>query len=455
MAKIDAKILLVDDDEDVLLAAKMCLRPHVETIHIETNPKKIMPLVETENYDLIFLDMNFTLDATSGKEGFYWMNKILAHDPTAVIILMTAYGDIELAVQAIQEGASNFILKPWDNKKLIATLHASLQHKQTKNENASLKSKQKLLMQNADLNGEVLIGKSEVMQQVMKTISRVADTDANVLILGENGTGKKLIASAIHQASKRKEEMFVNVDLGAISETFFESELFGYVKGAFTDAREDRAGRFELANHGTLFLNEIGNLSIPLQSKLLAALQNRRVNRLGAVKGIPVDIRLLCATTMPLYEMVAQNKFRQDLLYCINTVEVHLPPLRERLEDLPLLVDHFLKKYCKKYGKPMKKVHASTLKRLGKHDWPGNIRELQHAIERAVVMSDSDMLHPMDFFFHQSEKTEKEASATISDVEMNLIKKVIDKNGGNITKAAKELGLSRAALYRRIEKYGL
>lgn len=457
MEKVDAKILLVDDDEDVLLAAKMFLRQHVKTIHTETNPEKISALVKTENYDVIFLDMNFTIDATSGKEGFFWLNKILEIDPTAVIILMTAYGDIELAVQAIKEGATNFILKPWDNKKLLATLTTAIQHKFTKVENENLRNKQKLLILDSDQQFTTLIGNSPAMQKVMATVEKVGRTDANILILGENGTGKELIARAIHRASPRNKEIFVNVDLGAITESLFESELFGYKKGAFTDAKEDRAGRFEVANNGSLFLDEIGNLTVNLQSKLLSVLQSRKVTRLGSSKEIPVDIRLICATNMPLYEMVTQQKFRQDLLYRINTVELHLPPLRERIEDIPLLANHFLEVYCKKYKLPLKRLNESTMRRLEKHNWPGNIRELQHAIERAVIMSDSDILQPTDFFINHTDNTEVEEDNTtnISDVERGLIRKIIEKHGGNISKAAKELGLTRASLYRRIEKYDL
>ena len=453
---MDVKILLVDDDEDVLLAAKMFLRQHVKTIHTETKPEKIINLVKTENYDVIFLDMNFTIDATSGKEGFYWMNKILEIEPTSVIILMTAYGDIELAVQAIKEGATNFILKPWDNKKLFATLSSAIQHKITKVENETLKNKQKLLISDSDSQFSTLIGNSIAMQKVMATVEKVARTDANVLILGENGTGKELVARAIHRASPRNKEIFVNVDLGAISESLFESELFGYKKGAFTDAKEDRAGRFEVANKGSLFLDEIGNLTIGLQSKLLSVLQSRNVTRLGSSKEIPIDIRLICATNMPLYEMVSQNKFRQDLLYRINTVELHLPPLRDRIGDIPLLTAHFLEIYCKKYKFPMKQLHESTMRRLEKHNWPGNIRELQHAIERAVILSDSDILQPSDFFHHQEPREIAEVDTSVlSDVEKTLISKVIEKHGGNISKAAKELGLTRASLYRRIEKYDI
>jgi len=458
MDKAEAKILIVDDDQDVLLAAKLFLKQHIKIVHTEKNPENIPNLLRVENYEVILLDMNFSRDATSGKEGFYWLNKIMEIDPAAVVIFITGYGDIELAVQGIKEGATNFILKPWDNKKLLATIQANLKVRSSKQELEDLKSKQKVMIADQDLAWGDLIGNSLVMQQVMLTVKKVAATDANVLILGENGTGKELIARAIHKSSKRGKDVFISVDLGAISESLFESELFGFKKGAFTDAKEDRAGRFEAASKGTIFLDEIGNLTFSLQSKLLSVLQSRRVVRLGTNREINIDVRLICATNMPLYQMVKENKFRQDLLYRINTVEITIPPLRDRIDDIPLLIDHFLQIYCKKYKMPIKRVNSSTLKRLEKHHWPGNIRELQHAVERAVIMSESNILQPQDFFLSQnddgSENSEPE-TYNLEETERLLIRKVIDKHGGNISKAAKELGLTRASLYRRIEKYGL
>lgn len=459
MSKIDAKILIVDDDQDVLLAAKLFLKQHFTVVHTEKNPDNIPNLLANENYDVILLDMNFSKDATSGKEGFHWLNVILNTDPAAVVIFITGYGDIELAVQGIKEGATNFLLKPWENKKLLATITANLKVRESKKELEDLRTKQKVLIADQDQAYSDMIGDSPAIQQVLSAAQKVAVTDANVLILGENGTGKELIARAIHRASNRKDEVFISVDLGAISETLFESELFGFKKGAFTDAREDRAGRFEAANKGTIFLDEIGNLSLSLQSKLLSVLQNRKVIRIGTNKEIPIDVRLICATNMPLYQMVNENKFRQDLLYRINTVEIKVPPLHERLEDLSMLTEHFLKSYCKKYNVPLKRVSSSTMKRLEKHNWPGNIRELQHSVERAVIMSESNVLEPNDFFLSQMDE-EKPAgissvSTNLEETEKILIRKVIDKHGGNISKAAKELGLTRASLYRRIEKYGL
>jgi DNA-binding NtrC family response regulator len=459
MSKLDAKILIVDDDQDVLLAAKLFLKQHFDIVHTEKNPENIPNLLTNENYDVILLDMNFSKDATSGKEGFHWLNVILELDPAAVIIFITGYGDIELAVQGIKEGATNFLLKPWENKKLLATITANLKVRESKKELEDLRTKQKVLIADQDHSYSEIIGESQAMEQILTAAQKVAVTEANVLILGENGTGKELVARAIHKASNRKNEVFISVDLGAISESLFESELFGFKKGAFTDAKEDRAGRFEAANKGTIFLDEIGNLTLGLQSKLLSVLQNRKVVRLGTNKDIPIDIRLICATNMPLYQMVQENKFRQDLLYRINTVEIKVPSLRERLEDLPVLIDHFLKIYCKKYNIPLKRVSSSTLRRLEKHNWPGNIRELQHSVERAVIMSEAQVLEPTDFFLSQIESNKKEditpSSLNLEETEKMLIRKVIDKYGGNISKAAKELGLTRASLYRRIEKHDL
>lgn len=459
MEKLDARILIVDDDQDVLLAARLFLKQHITIVHTETNPENIPNLLHNESYDLILLDMNFSPDATSGKEGFHWMNKIIELDPTAVVILITGYGDIELAVQGIKEGATNFLLKPWENKKLLATITTTLQLKKSKVELEDLRTKQKVLIADSNQAYSNLIGQAESMQKVLNTVQKVAITDANVLILGENGTGKELIARAIHRASNRKDQVFISVDLGAISESLFESELFGFKKGAFTDAKEDRAGRFEAANKGTIFLDEIGNLTFSLQSKLLSVIQNRKVIRLGSNREVPIDVRLVCATNMPLYQMVNESKFRQDLLYRINTVEIQIPPLRERVDDIALLVDHFLDIYCKKYKIQKKRLNASTIKRLEKHTWPGNIRELQHAVERAVIMSESEMLEPHDFFISQIDEegssSANPSNMNLEETEKMLIRKVIDKHGGNISKAAKELGLTRASLYRRIEKYGL
>jgi two-component system response regulator HydG len=452
------KILVVDDDEDILLAARLFLKQHFESVHTEKSPNKISTLLQNENYDVILLDMNFARDMTSGREGFFWLNKILEIDPSAVVILITAYGDVEMAVKAIKAGATEFILKPWQNEKLLATISAAINLRQSRTEVDNLRSRQLQLSADLDQPFKNFIGVSSAMFTVFSTIEKVAKTEANVLILGENGTGKELVARELHRQSLRANEVFITVDMGAITDTLFESELFGHTKGAFTDAKEDRAGRFEIATGGTLFLDEIGNLPLPLQAKLLTVLQNREVTRLGSNKPHPIDIRLICATNRPIYEMVEKKEFRQDLLYRINTVEIPLPPLRDRQEDIPLLIDHFLQIYCKKYRVPPKRVNAATINKLQKYHWPGNVRELQHAIERAVIMTDSTVLNPADIFLPDREIKEQGIifeNYNLEEAEKMLIRKAISKHGGNISKAAYELGLTRTSLYRRMEKYGI
>jgi DNA-binding NtrC family response regulator len=453
------KVLIVDDNEDLLKAAKMHLKRHFAQVDIEKNPEAIPALMNNEDYDVILLDMNFTKDVSSGSEGYYWLEKILQLDPSAVVVLITAYGDIQMAVKAIKAGATDFVLKPWENEKLLATLYSAMRLRESRDEIESLKIKNHEINQALNERYSEIIGQSATMQKIFQTIDRVAKTDANVLILGENGTGKELIARAIHRNSSRKNESFASVDLGSITETLFESELFGHKKGAFTDAKDDRPGRFELANGGTLFLDEIGNLSMPLQAKLLTVLQNRKVSRVGANKDTPIDIRLICATNMPLYDMVKENRFRQDLLYRINTIEIEIPSLRDRLEDIPLLANHFLKHYAAKYEKSLTKISDGAMTRMHKHPWPGNIRELQHAIERAVILSNGSVLQPEDFNFAPvNNKEDGQLSLeqyNLEEVEKLLIRKVLKKYNGNITQAASELGLTRSSLYRRLEKYGL
>lgn len=453
------KILIIDDDEDVLLAAKMLLKKYIKEVVIEKDPRKIPFLLNNDTFDVILLDMNYSQDTTSGKEGFYWLEQILEKDPQAVVILITAFGDVEMAVQALKAGATDFVLKPWQNEKLLATLSSAARLKKSYKEVNQLKQTSKTLQADSSKAFKDIIGESEAIKKVFKLIDKVAATDANVLILGENGTGKELIARAIHQKSLRKDMPFIGVDMGAITESLFESELFGHKKGSFTDAKEDRAGRFEVASGGTLFLDEIGNLSQPLQSKLLTAIQNRRVTRIGSNQEIPIDIRLVSATNMPVYEMVNENTFRQDLLYRINTVEIHLPPLRERMDDMEQLANHFVKMYATKYRKSIDSVAPSTVAKLQKYPWPGNIRELQHAIERAIIMSDNAQLMPEDFFFlalkPESNVSLEPDSYNLDDMERSMIQKVVNKHEGNISKAAKELGLTRASLYRRLEKHGL
>lgn len=452
-----SKILIIDDNIDLLKAANIFLKRYFERVDTESDPEQIPILLKNERYDVILLDMNFTKDVSSGMEGYYWLDKILSIDPSAIVVLITAYGDVQTAVKVIKAGATDFVLKPWENEKLLATLHASLRLRESIEEIEDLKKKHKALRSSMKEVPEIL-GKSDVMLQVFSTINRVATTGANVLILGENGTGKELIARAIHNLSKREEETFLNIDLGSLSENLFESELFGHKRGAFTDAKEDRVGKFELANKGTLFLDEIGNLTLPLQSKLLSVLQNRIVRAVGSNKDIPIDIRLVCATNMPLLEMIEKKEFRQDLLYRINTIEITLPPLKERNGDITLLSEHFLSLYANKYHKNIRKISDGALRRLEKHTWPGNVRELQNAIERAVILSSKKVLQPEDFNIQLPTKeggTINIEKLNIEDVEKILIRKALEKHNGNITRAANELGLTRPSFYRRLEKYGI
>ena len=452
------KILIVDDDEDVLKAAGFFLKRHVESVHTEKDPGNIPGLLNNESYDVILLDMNFSRDVTSGQEGLYWLARILAADPQAAVIMITAFGDINLAVNAIRQGATDFVLKPWQNEKLLATISAAGSLHRSRLEAANLRSRQEQL--SADMNQPFneFVGSSAAMQRVYDTILKVAQTDANVLILGENGTGKELVARALHRNSARNKEVFLSVDMGSISESLFESELFGHVKGAFTDAALDRPGRFEVASAGTLFLDEIASLPLQMQSKILRALETRQIVRLGSSKAVPIDIRLICATNMNLAEMVSRNEFRQDLLYRINTVEIHLPPLRERGEDVQLLAEHFLRMYCRKYHKPLKGMSPATANKIRGYHWPGNVRELRHCMERAVILSENQVLQPEDFLFSAAAAEDEGImfeNYNLELVEKMVIRRVIEKHRGNISHAADELGLTRASLYRRMSKYGL
>ncbi|MEM8895044.1 MAG: sigma-54 dependent transcriptional regulator [Bacteroidota bacterium] len=452
------KILIVDDNPDILSAARIFLKRHFLQVDTEKSPESLPNLLMNEQYDVILLDMNFTKDVSSGQEGFFWLDKILDIDPAAVVVLITAYGDVELAVRAIKEGASDFVMKPWENEKLLATVFSAMRLSETRKENESLKVKNQQIAEDLDHKFKEIIGTSPAIQKVFDTIEMVAKTDANVLILGENGTGKELIARALHRHSLRPSEAFIGVDLGAITETLFESELFGHKRGAFTDAKADRTGRFEVASGGTLFLDEIGNLSLQGQAKMLTAIQNKQIFRVGSSKPINIDIRLISATNKPLYEMVDDGDFRQDLLYRINTIEIKLPSLRERLEDIPLLAEHFLRQFADKYNKPIRSLSNSLIKRMQKYAWPGNIRELQHAMERAVIMSRNHVLDIEDFFNDGQRDKEDHLNMdafNIEDMERILIRKAIQKHNGNITKAANELGLTRSSLYRRMEKYGI
>ena len=456
--KVPAHILVVDDDHDILTTARIVLKHKFSDIQTESSPHQIAQLLEDNQYDLVLLDMNFTAGFTSGKEGLRWLKKIKKAAPQTHVVLMTAYGDVGLAVKAMKDGATDFVVKPWDNEALEATILSALQTPAPLPASAGGTSAAATAPASASqaMPETPIIGESVPMQRVFQNLSKVAATDANVLILGENGTGKELVARELHWQSLRAGKPFVHVDLGAISETLFESELFGHTKGAFTDARDDRAGRFEAAQGGTLFLDEIGNLSLPLQAKLLTALQNRSITRVGSNQPVKVDVRLICATNMPLYDMVQEKSFRQDLLYRINTVELKLPPLREREGDVALLAEHFLHIYTDKYNRSGFRLTPATMRRLEQYSWPGNIRELQHVIERAVIMEDTDGIIPDEpVGSHFSATPDPEADLNLEEVEKKAIMHAINKHHGNISQAAKELGLGRTTLYRKMNKYGL
>jgi DNA-binding NtrC family response regulator len=465
----EAKLLIVDDDPDVLLAARLLLKRHVGSVDIEKNPEKLPFLLNNNQYDAIVLDMNFQRDVSSGREGFAWLDRILDINPQARVVLFTAYGDVEMAVRAMKAGAADFVLKPWQNDKFVETIRGAIKKSErlkglsdrgdegngADQRNSSDKSRKAGSQSLHYSITHSLIGAA--LQPILDTISRVAPTDANVLILGENGTGKDLVARAVHEQSNRKDKPFVSVDVGALSESLFESELFGHVKGAFTDAREDRAGRFEEANGGTIFLDEIGNLSLSQQARLLTVLQQRQVTRIGSNKAKAIDVRLICATNVDLNERVADRSFRQDLLYRINTIELHLPPLRNRPTDIAPLAEHFLKKYAKQYSRPVTALSAALLAEMKQYRWPGNVRELQHAIERAVILTPNKTLEPADFVFRKDTSSTSPVNETLQleDMERQLIQQAMQKHRGSITDVARELGLSRQALYRRLEKFGL
>ena len=451
------KILVVDDNKDILVAARLLLKQAGHTVHTEPSPDSIPALLKNESYDVVLLDMNFTKDVTSGSEGFHWLNRILEIDQSIVVILMTAYGDVDMAVKVMKAGATDFITKPWQNEKLLATLSVAMNLRSSRREVDDLKIKQKQLSADIDQKYHDMIGTSPAMQRVFETIEKVAKTDASVLILGENGTGKELVARALHRQSPRADQVFIGVDMGSIPETLFESELFGHMKGAFTDAKSDKPGRFEVASGGTLFFDEIGNLPLAMQAKLLRVLEERHVTRLGSHQSRPVDIRLICATNMPVSDMVAKKEFRQDFLYRINTVEIHLPALRERAEDIPLLIDYFLETYARRYKRTNMRVSAGAMTKLQTYHWPGNIRELRHALERAVIMADSTVLQPADFLFSAESQQEGLVFETfnLDEIEKMIIRKVLANHQGNISHAANDLGLTRTSLYRRMEKHGL
>lgn len=450
------KILVIDDNKNVLSALRILLDTYFEEVTLLSSPNMLLTALKEKNPDVILLDMNFSAGINTGNEGLYWLSEIKKVDAELPVVLFTAYADIELAVKALKEGASDFVVKPWDNTKLLATLNAALSLRLSRKEVKKLKEKQNILNHELNKEDDICWGESHLMQDLLNIITKVAKTDANILITGENGTGKELIARKIHHLSRRADETLVTVDLGAITETLFESELFGHTKGAFTDARADRAGKFEAADKGTLFLDEIGNLSYTLQAKLLTALQSRQVVRVGSNIPIPVDIRLISATNRDLFKSVHDSEFREDLLYRINTIQVEVPALRQRREDIRPLAEFFLRRFAKKYNKSEMHLSNKAISKLEEYSWPGNVRELQHAVEKAVILSEGIEIQPNDFYMRTVEEKKDVIDAiTIEEMEKLLIEKALSKHEGNISVVASQLGITRPTLYNKMKKYHL
>jgi DNA-binding NtrC family response regulator len=446
-------ILVVDDNKNILSALEILLTPEFGEVTAIASPNQIPSELRKKDYNLVILDMNFSAGINTGNEGIYWLGKIRETNPDISVVMITAYGDIDTAIRALKAGASDFILKPWDNEKLLATLRLALRLNLSREEVKDLKERESELKKEINRDQQHIIGSSPQIINVLNLARKVAKTDANVLITGENGTGKELIAQEIHRLSNRASELLVSVDMGAITETLFESELFGHVKGAFTDARESRQGKFEIAHRGTLFLDEIGNLSFHLQSKLLAAIENRQISRVGSNQLIPMDIRLICATNKNLENMVKESLFREDLLYRINTIQIELPPLRERGNDIIVLSEFFLRKHTRKYNKPELRINQHALDKLMEYSWPGNIRELQNTIEKAVILSESSVIKPEDLYLRPAPEIKSlDSITTLEEMEERMIRLALDKNNGNYTAAAEQLGITRQTLYNRIKK---
>jgi DNA-binding NtrC family response regulator len=447
------KILVVDDNKSILSTLEILLQPHFETVTAISNPNQILSELHNREYNIVVLDMNFSAGINTGNEGIYWLGRIREVSPDIPVVMITAYGDVDLAVKALKAGAADFVLKPWDNSKLLATLQLALQLNLSREEVRHLRERESGLKKEISRDQRTIIGSSLKWMTVMNMAGKVAGTDANVLITGENGTGKELVAQEIHRLSHRSEELMVSVDMGALSETLFESELFGHVKGAFTDARENRQGKFEIAHKGTLFLDEIGNLSFHLQAKLLAAIQNRYITRVGSNQAIPTDIRLICATNKDITAMVNEGLFREDLLYRINTIHIELPPLRERGKDIVMMAEFFLKRYSSKYGKSGLRFNQQATERLLAYPWPGNIRELQHTVEKAVILSEADIIRPEDLYLRNVIQPSGDRKfATLLEMESFMIRQALEDNEGNFTAAAEQLGITRQTLYNRIKK---
>ena len=458
-AQIQGRILVVDDDEDVLAAARLLLKRHFSSVQTLSDPKKLPALVDGNHFDVLLLDMNFSIGNDSGTEGLSYLSKVLEHDPQATVVLLTAHSDVELAVNAMKKGATDFVGKPWENDRLVATMISALNLRRSRVEATELRERNRGLVAASHRAGGDMIGSSTSMMKVFAAVNRAAPTDVNILILGENGSGKELVAREIHRQSQRSGEVFLRVDMGSISPQLFESELFGHCRGAFTDAKQNRTGYFRAATAGTLFLDEIGNVPLYLQSKLLTALERREVTPVGSEKPEPIDVRLICATNLSSVQLADESRFRQDLLYRINTVEINLPPLRQRKEDIPLLLEHFTAFYCRKYNFPMKRFAPSLIDRLMEWHWPGNIRELRHAVERAVVLGEGALLTATDFPLTEEKMAVSDATSAgisrLDAVEKAAIVNALASHNNNVSRAADALGLTRASLYRRMEKYGL
>jgi DNA-binding NtrC family response regulator len=446
------KILIIDDNEDVLLALKLLLKSHVEQVKVSTKPERIEHYIATFYPDVILLDMNFNRDAISGQEGFYWLQQIRNADPDIVVVFITAYADMDKAVQAIKAGATDFVPKPWKKEKLLATIFSALELHDSRIEVKHLRQQISTLAATSGDRKYEIIGNSSAMINIFETIEKLQNTDANILILGENGTGKDLIAREIHRKSLRSEKIFVPIDLGSISESLFESELFGYKKGAFTDAQQDKPGRLEVAAGGTLFLDEIGNLSPSMQMKLLTAIEKREIIPLGATRAIPIDVRFISATNVNIREMTTEKKFRQDLLYRINTIEIHIPPLRERGNDVLLLIDYFFDRFNRKYNKKLKSISKEAKTKLQNYAWPGNVRELEHTMERAVILAGKSILGVENFIFSPISKKQRE-EFNLNKLEQEAIERAFRQADGNVSMAAELLGITRYALYRKMEKF--
>lgn len=450
---VNGSILVVDDNKSALSALRLLLQFEYKNVNTISNPNQITSEITSKEYDIVLLDMNFSAGLNTGNEGLYWLSEIKRISPAIEVVMITAYGDVELAVQSLKRGAADFILKPWENEKLIATIRSAFKLRQSNLQVDVLKKRESSLKKEMNSESKIIIGSSPAILNVMKIIQKVAKTDANVLITGENGTGKELVAYAIHRKSHRANEIMVTVDMGAIPETLFESELFGHKKGAFTDAKEDRIGKIQLADKGTLFFDEIGNLSMSMQSKILVALESRKVVPVGGNVPIPVDIRLVSATNCNLEDMAGCNEFREDLLYRLNTIRIDVPPLRERGDDIELLANFFLKGFENKYHKASLHINQQAINKLKKYSWPGNIRELQHTIEKAVILAETNTLKQDDFVFRSPGRKIQGAPQSIEEMERDLIEDALDRQNGNLTAAANQLGISRQTLYNKIKRY--